>query len=654
MDTTEKKTYLVNIESNLKKYSEDAAAAKKEVDNLTASTAALKKAGMENTAEYQVQSAQLKVAKQNYSDLQKVVAAGVQLTNKELSYRQQLTAAIKITVQNIKDLGNGYIKNAQGIDVLNPKLIKERENLANLNKELIKHDQSLNSGATNVGRYGEAIKGAFSTAGASIKDMALNLVSFAAVAALAAKAIEGIKAAFFSTDEGIGVLKRWSEMAKTFFYGIINQSNKGDLKVAAAAADELNALRIRDRKELLQIAQLETDIKLLRLQSVDASIGAKKQLELLTQAEAKENEIIILKKENLVDEIRAYEKLWMTRREDSSLLDIINAKRVELEELEGSRSLRIAAKKSAAQEKLVKENEKAAIELKKQNEDNLKWTEDLYKSVEDVHDTALKAKKAAEEKAAEDSIKLAEETTKREKDNIEAGFEYQRLKIGENVDALQQILNAEYEAMLASVEYKNMTTNEKLLIDQQYTENTRQLSLLRIQQQTQELDLVANIFGSMSGLLSKQTGAAKALSIAQALISTYTAGVKAMAELPLGSGPILRFVTLAAVIAAGLLQVKNIMAVKVPGGGGGGGQSAPTAISRSAPAQRTFAQSAGSSVLTQPQLSQPQLNAIPNQNLLTAADIANALKNLPAPVVTVEDINVKVKAMNKVAVRANI
>ena len=237
--------------------------------------------------------------------------------------------------------------------------------------------------------------------------------------------------------------------------------------------------------------------------------------------------------------------------------------------------------------------------------------------------------------------------------DAEAGFEYQRMKAGENVNTLQTILDLEYGAMLKSVEYKNATTNEKLLIDQQYTENSRQLSLLRTDQQMQELNLVGDIMGSMAGLFGKQTIAAKALSVAQALISTYTAGVKAMAELPLGSGPILRFLTLASVIAAGLLQVKNILAVKVPGGEGGS-VSMPTAIAGSLPAQKAYAPSVGATFLNQPQLTQTQLNAVPNQNLLTAEQIANAMSKMPAPIVTVEDINAKVTAGRKIEVRATI
>lgn len=294
------------------------------------------------------------------------------------------------------------------------------------------------------------------------------------------------------------------------------------------------------------------------------------------------------------------------------------------------------------------------------NTEKLILKKEYENAIEAVDKEVADKKKAAYDKADKENedfinkeIDRMERLAEIKKINADAGFEYQRMKAGEDIDKLQTILDLEYGAMLKSVEYKQATTMEKLLIDQQYTENTRQLSLMRMDQQTQELNLVGDIMGSMAGLFGKQTIAAKALSVSQALISTYTAGVKAMAELPLGSGPVLRFLTLASVIAAGLLQVKNILAVKVPGGGGDS-VSVPTAMASSMPAQKAFNTNVGSSFLTQPQLSQPQLNALPNQSLLTAEDIANALMKMPAPVVTVEDINAKISEVAKVEVRGTI
>ena len=78
-------------------------------------------------------------------------------------------------------------------------------------------------------------------------------------------------------------------------------------------------------------------------------------------------------------------------------------------------------------------------------------------------------------------------------------------------------------------------------------------------------------FSGLAGALSSLAGDNKALAIASAVIDTYVGANKAFAQ-----GGVAGFVTGAAVIAAGLNNVRTIMATDVPGGGGGGG-AAPSA-----------------------------------------------------------------------------
>jgi len=78
-------------------------------------------------------------------------------------------------------------------------------------------------------------------------------------------------------------------------------------------------------------------------------------------------------------------------------------------------------------------------------------------------------------------------------------------------------------------------------------------------------------FSGLAGALSALAGDNKALAVASAVIDTYVGANKAFAQ-----GGTVGFVTGAAVIAAGLNNVKTILATDVPGGEGGGG-SAPVA-----------------------------------------------------------------------------
>jgi len=482
------------------------------------------------------------------------------------------------------------------------------------------------------------------------------MFAFAAPIAVATAALNGLKEAFLGTEAGAKLLSRAKLQLSAFFESIVTGNFAYAFgtqlpKDIKAAADLMDKIRIDQRNEIVIVAQKELEIKDLRLESVKAGKGSVEQEALLVEAQGKEAELIAYKLGQKEEELSAVNLLLEKQKTNTILLDQQAQLEAEILNIKGEKSLRMATKIQAIDEKRVTDAEKSLAKAKKQTDDDFQFFIDYWDKVDKKTDD--ETKKAQEKFNAYWDAKDAIDR-EREKADIAAGFEYQKIKAGTNIDTLSTILDAEYGAMLTSTEYQRSTDNQKLLIDQQYTEAKNELSLIRMDQQLREYDAIASLSGSVSELFGKQTIAAKGLSVAQALISTYTAGVKAMAELPLGSGPILRFATLAAVITAGLVQVKNILAVKVPGGGGGGSIPAPSAISASIPAQRTFANQAGSTILTQQQLSQNQLNAMPNQNLLTADDIARALSKMPPPVVTVEDINRVSVAKKKVEVRATI
>ena len=76
-------------------------------------------------------------------------------------------------------------------------------------------------------------------------------------------------------------------------------------------------------------------------------------------------------------------------------------------------------------------------------------------------------------------------------------------------------------------------------------------------------------FSGLAGALSALAGDNKALAVASAVIDTYVGANKAFAQ-----GGVAGFATGAAVIAAGLNNVRTIMATDVPSSGGGGGSVA--------------------------------------------------------------------------------
>jgi len=214
----------------------------------------------------------------------------------------------------------------------------------------------------------------------------------------------------------------------------------------------------------------------------------------------------------------------------------------------------------------------------------------------------------------------------------------------------QMQLNNDREAEIAMAE---KTGADVALINEKY--NNYQLALDG-EIADAKLNIYAKFAGSIAQLFGEQTAIGRIAAVTETAINTYTAAMaayKSMAGIPI-VGPGLGVLAAATATMTGLATIKKILEVKsgLPGDSGGG--SVPTSISSAPAAQRTFATALASSSITQPQLTQNQLNAIPNQQFLTAQDIANALRNLPNPVVTVEDINAKVKSMNKVNVRGII
>jgi|WetSurMetagenome_2_1015567.scaffolds.fasta_scaffold12665_5 hypothetical protein len=214
----------------------------------------------------------------------------------------------------------------------------------------------------------------------------------------------------------------------------------------------------------------------------------------------------------------------------------------------------------------------------------------------------------------------------------------------------QRVLDEQWKALQQSERWQKMTLSEQLKANNAYTKSTQSNSKKIIDQKKQELQAYASIAGSMSQLLGQQTQEGKGFAVAQAIINTYLSASQAMAE-P-GIPYYLKVINMVAAIVAGLANVKQIMSVDT------NGTSTATSISSTATPQHVTAQMAttqGTTILQSGSITQAAGTAqTATAQSLTADDIANAVGNLPAPVVTVEDINAKIKSAKKVTFKANI
>tara|TARA_R110002012_G_scaffold92285_1_gene224226 strand:- start:155 stop:1705 length:1551 start_codon:yes stop_codon:yes gene_type:complete len=92
----------------------------------------------------------------------------------------------------------------------------------------------------------------------------------------------------------------------------------------------------------------------------------------------------------------------------------------------------------------------------------------------------------------------------------------------------------------------------------------------------QKRDIIANSLGGVISLMGEESKAGKALAVGQALINTYSAAAAALAPPPTGAGPIFGPIAAVGAVAAGLANVKKIVATKLPGVTDDGGDTGAT------------------------------------------------------------------------------
>jgi hypothetical protein len=694
----ETKKYIIDIESNLKEYADLAAEAKKKVEELTVANLKLQASDKATAAEKEASTAALKNANDEYRKAQSLLKTAIANNQSEVGSRKQLGEQLKLQEQALGKLGNAYIKDAQGIMRLNPAYTEQRNQIAATKQKILDYDAALKDGRSNIGRYGEslgqffnkgkidvqkygeAVKGAFK------ENMAQRLMGMVGPMALVTAAItvgvkifEKFKEAIMSTSGAMNAMNIVGQITKQMFYDVAvnGRLSAESMLKAAEAAKLMNEKRVGDRKDMVEFALLEREIAKLEFDAADKTKTRAERQGSLNLAIAKQNELSDKKVADAKEELKITQDLMILRPKDDKLkqqeAELIT-KIIKLDQERFDQSKRNQARLSGFEQE-ERDKLKAAYykEIELQNEINDNAAAAVLKKKEDAEKAMIESKKNLEKeiedyrKSILDKQQADIEAAEKKKQIILDQQEWERNQLLANQENLLAIREANYEwlydterARLEMQHQAELDNAEKTgadinIINGKYAALQRQIDE---EEANAKLQLYAGFAGNLATIFGKNTALGKAAAIAETTINTYTAAMaayKSLAGVPI-VGPFLGIAAAAAATIAGIENVKKIMAVKVPGGGGGESApsvSVPTSIAASAPAQRTFSTPVGSSVLTQPQLTQQQLNALPVQNL-TADDIANAVSKLPAPRVSVEDINTRMDEVRKVTVRSNI
>lgn len=235
-----------------------------------------------------------------------------------------------------------------------------------------------------------------------------------------------------------------------------------------------------------------------------------------------------------------------------------------------------------------------------------KWYEDQKKILKNNQESLINLNRIYRGKEKEITD---EEDKKQEEINAEkqkAKEEKQQAQLEGSMAKINAAIKRQADANLASIADEEATAAAKKRIDE---------GVVATKKQTQ--DALLGALSTFSNLAGRQTAFGKTLAVADATINTYLAASQVLSsKSPLFIiNPFARFVAAAATIANGLMNVRNILKVQVPGGGGGGATpSTPSAPAIPQPLQQTT------------RIDQQQVNQIGNATVrafVVEADMTN-------------------------------
>ena len=337
-----------------------------------------------------------------------------------------------------------------------------------------------------------------------------------------------------------------------------NQAAKIE-KILQGVEDGERALRIERSKQAKQLAtarlQMEDDtatfesrIEALKKVAVSEEELAAKELKL---AKAKANAISARNKlSDASDEALSKEAEAIARVNDLEAESIMRKRKV-VKSIESLNNQKTASEKEAA------------------------------KAVED----ALKATEQANKEALDNRIKLAEEGINAEQDakkllalktiedQKELNAELERIETERTMKMIDSKKSFQLSTTDLEIKAAQDLANKKFDIAKENAEKQKDLDKKTFDAKMAIMDATANALATFSQLAGEETAMGKALSVASAIIATYSGANKALeagaATPPLG------YINAAAIIATGLINVKKILSVKVPGQSEAG-QSVPS------------------------------------------------------------------------------
>jgi len=377
-------------------------------------------------------------------------------------------------------------------------------------------------------------------------------------------------------------------------------------KATAKASDELQ--RAQSYQLAMAKANGETtkSIRALELKLIDEKIATQNASRetALNTFEKNKNALASLKQAGASDEVikKQQETTTESLKYANEQTAILNKSLIDRVELQRKHNVEIATETTTANNNAVQKanehNDRIRENSKKAQEDLKKLNEDYANELRTLQDKNFTDSIKNENDKAEallnldftnnikriNASKLSEEQKNALRIELGNQFQIQQDEINAKRDEeeqkkLDEAQKKEEERIAKNNETRKQQYEVKKQLEEEQTKKQKEESDARIaldkaEKEARENNLtkISALLGSLSDLVGKQTKAGKAFAVAQATIDTYLAATKAfssLANIPI-VGPVLGGIAAGAAIASGIKNIKNILAVKVPGGGGGG------------------------------------------------------------------------------------
>jgi hypothetical protein len=678
-----KNTVLIDVQSNLKDYADEAQYAAGVVAKLQKELRQMKKDGKADTEEYIEKTKVMKSYSQELRTLTDILKNEYTASNIAANDSlKQLKASYAAGVRSLEEMSEGLSFTADGQVVLTDAYIKSAEALRQQKVAIDRAEQSMGIYNGNVGNYQEAITSAFKGVrkfsdimpAATAAQKGLNNAMKANPIGFIVTAIAGL-ITWLSRLEGVqeAVKNVTVKVSQAFQFmtsvikGLFNGDVTGEIK---KFHDGISGIKPETVEEAIERMGLQID-----------SFKGKLKDSIKVQKEIMEDESETFERRTNAAE-KYYEKIRTLILNELKLVkDTAASKGLSFDELESLEQQLFEERALGLESAAVTEAKYAALR-KSLGEDQIKKFYDLTLALGDVQDEEQKyySESEAALKEYNSKIRAEQEAERLRREELRAasinpfgksdavpdldvsgltdgseearkaaleqkaadlqlGFDTLNLIESENYAKKKEILRQKYQTDL---QLAGENAAEKIRIQTEYTNTIKGIeaeeleSHLAIQDAKVKAAMdMANILGSISDLIGKgnqkRAAASKALAYAEVAINTGVAmmtAVKANSVIPEPGGAIARGLAIASIVASAAKSIAAINKAQVGGGGG----SSPSGLAN-----------AGTN----------NVGARQRENAINNRAQTQAMSEIK-PVVTVEDINAKQNERIKVVNRANV